>query len=66
MGLTNKIMPAAGIWMTLFYFNTVCKSPLMTKAVVMSWNNKKGAPAAETGSGVLKGKEDESYPSPFL
>lgn len=57
MGLTDRTVPAAGVWITLFYFNTDCKSPLMTKAVVMSWNNRKGAPAAETGAGVLKGRK---------
>ena len=66
MGLTERIVPAAGCMNNLFFFNTDCKSPLRMRVVVMSWNNRKGAPAAETGAGVLKGKEDESHTSPFL
>lgn len=54
MGLAGKITPPACVWIILLYFNTNCETPLMIKALVTSWNNRKGASLA-----LLHGKEQE-------
>lgn len=56
MGLEGKITPPACVWIIPLYFNTNCETPLMTKALVTSWNNRKCASLA-----LLHGKEQEFW-----